>query len=207
MSAVPQPDRPTSAIDEYLARERTAEYKSEFLDGVTYPLHRDAAWNMAGASRAHNRVNENLSGELHARLKGTSCQSFSRDLRVRVGPTGPSYYPDLVVVCGEPEYAEADPDALVNPLVIVEVLSDSTAGYDRQYKFRQYGRLPSFREYVLVAQDAAVVERLVRRDDGTWASARAEGLAAELAFETIPVRVPLSDIYAGLTFPAGPAGG
>ncbi|MBX9579723.1 MAG: Uma2 family endonuclease [Gemmataceae bacterium] len=205
MSA-PQPARTTLTIDEYLAIERAAAYKSEFVDGIMYPLHRDAAWNMAGASRAHNRVNENLSGELHARLKGTGCQSFSRDLRVRVSPEGPSYYPDLVVVCGEPEYSAADPDALVNPRVIVEVLSDSTEGYDRVFKFRQYERLPSFREYVLVAQNAPVVERFVRRDDGTWAPSRVVGLDAELAFDTIPVRVPLAEVYAGVTFPDGPAG-
>jgi Uma2 family endonuclease len=204
MSAAPQPARKKLTVAEYLALERTAAYKSEFVDGVMYPLHRDAAWNMAGASRAHNRVNENLSGELHARLKGTGCQSFSRDLKVRVGPGGPYYYPDLAVVCGPEEYADDDPDALLNPVVLVEVLSDSTEGYDRGFKFQQYKKIASFREYVLVAQNAPLVERFVRQPNGDWLQTTFEGLDAELVLTAVPARVPLADVYAGVTFPAAP---
>lgn len=204
MSTAPPSNKLTAA--EYLAIERRAAYNSEFVDGVMYPLHRDGAKGMAGASRGHNRVNENLSGELHARIKGSGCQSFSRDLRVRVGPDGPYYYPDLVVVCGEPEYAADDPDALLNPVVIVEVLSDTTEGYDRRFKFQQYKKTAAFREYVLAAQDAAFVERWVRRADGTWApDDPAVGPDAVLTLAAVPVSVPLADVYAGVSFPAAPA--
>ena len=203
MSAIPKPTKLTLA--EYLARERTAEYKSEFVDGVMYPLHRDAAWNMAGASRAHNRVNENLSVEIGTRLKGTGCQSFSRDLKVRAGPAGPYYYPDLAVVCGPPEFDADRDDTLLNPTVLVEVLSESTEGYDRRLKFRQYQHIPSFREYVLVAQDEPFVERWVRQPDGVWLpQPPAVGPDAVLTLSTIPVSVPLADVYAGVTFPETP---
>lgn len=202
MSAASQPKKLTAA--EYLAIERAADFKSEFYDGVMYPLHRDGPTGMAGASRPHNEVNENLSVELGGRLKGTGCRTYSRDQRVRVGPGGLYAYPDVVIVCGAGEFAADDPDTLVNPRVIIEVPSDTTERYDRRFKFRQYQRIPSFQEYVLVAQDEPAVERYVRQPDGSWNLTTFVGLDTELALATVPARVPLADVYAGVTFPENP---
>jgi Uma2 family endonuclease len=203
LTSAPREERPMSAlrkpklsVAEYLAREKVAAFKSEFFNGATFA--------MAGASVPHNRINENLSGELHARLKGGPCQSFSRHLRVLVDRTGLFCYPDLVIVCGEPEYAAEDADTLTNPRVVVEVLSPSTERYDRTTKFRHYQQLPSVQEYILVSQTEPLCERFVRMDTGEWAVASFVGLEAVLELRSVPVRLPLADVYAGVTFPDPP---
>lgn len=188
MSAVPKP-KLTEA--EYLARERRAEFKSEFYRGETFA--------MAGASREHNTVKENLIVELGARLKGTPCRTYSSDQRVKVSATGLYTYPDIVVVCGRAEFE--DQDNLLNPVAIIEVLSPATETSDRGAKFRQYQQLPSVQEYVLVSQDEPVVERFVRQPDGTWVLTTWTGLGAEVAFHTVAARIPLADVYRDVEFP------
>ena len=126
--------------------------------------------------------------------------------RVLVDRTGLYTYPDFLIVCGEVETAEGDPDTITNPRVIVEVLSPSTERYDRGAKFRNYQQVPSLTEYVLVAQDEAVVERFTRQADGSWALVSFVGLEAVLELRSVAVRVPLADIYAGVEFPAPPRG-
>lgn len=190
MSAVP---KAKLTVAEYLATERRAAFKSEFYNGEMFA--------MAGASVEHNRVSENLSIEIGGRLKGGPCQSFSRDLRVRIRRTGLYCYPDLVIVCGEPQYAEEDRDTLVNPRVVFEVLSPSTERYDRTTKFHHYKQLPSVEEYVLVAQDRAWCDRFVRQADGSWAHVEFVGLDATLELKSVPVAVPLADVYARVEFP------
>ena len=181
---------------EYLAVERKADFKSEFYRGEMFAT--------AGASREHNRVKENLIGELFARLKGSRCQTFSSDQRVLVDATGLFTYPDIVVLCGPGEYDPADRDTLVNPTAIIEVLSPTTKNYDRGAKFRHYQQIPSLREYVMVAQDEAVVERFVRQADESWALVSFVGREATLAFTSVPVQIPLADVYAGVEFPEPP---
>jgi Uma2 family endonuclease len=195
VSALP---KPKLTVAEYLARERTAEFKSEYYRGETFA--------MAGASPRHNSAKENLIGELHARLKGSPCRTFSSDQRVKVDATGLYTYPDILIVCGKPQFDMADPDAIVNPVAIVEVLSPTTEKYDRGAKFNQYRQIPSFREYVLVSQEEPLVERFVRQPDDTWVLTVLTGLAGELVFATIPARIPLADIFNGVEFP-DPAGG
>jgi Uma2 family endonuclease len=195
MSAVPK-RKLTPA--EYLAIEKSATSKSEFFNGEMFA--------MAGASRLHNRVKENLSVRIGSQLLGGPCQSFSSDQRVLVDRTGLYTYPDFLIVCGEVEAAEGDPDTITNPRVIVEVLSPSTERYDRGAKFRNYQQVPSLTEYVLVAQDEAVVERFTRQADGSWALVSFVGLEAVLELRSVAVRVPLADIYAGVEFPAPPRG-
>jgi Uma2 family endonuclease len=195
MTAVPK-TRLTEA--EYLARERVAEFKSEFYNGEMFA--------MAGASREHNAIKENLSIELGNRLKGSSCRTFSSDQRVKVPATGLYTYPDIVVVCGQAEYDPIDRDTLVNPVAIIDVQSPPTEKYDRGARFRQYQRLPSLKEYVLVAQDEPVCERFVRQPDGSWNLTTFTDPAGELALATVPARIPMADVYAGVTFP-GPAAG
>lgn len=201
MTAVPK--RKLTAA-EYLAIEKQAEFKSEFFDGEMIPLHRDPAVGMAGASRSHNTLNENLSGEIHARLKGGPCRSYSRDQRVLVDRTGLYTYPDLLIVCGQVETAANDADTITNPRVVVEVLSPSTERYDRTTKFRHYQQSPSVQEYVLVSQSEPLCERFVRQADGSWALVSFVGLEAVLALTSVPIQVPLADIYAGVEFTATP---
>jgi Uma2 family endonuclease len=178
---------------EYLARERKAEFKSEYYRGETFA--------MAGASRHHNGVKENLIVEIGIQLKGGPCRTFSSDQRVHVPATGLYTYPDIVIVCGTPEYDPADEDSLINPVAIVEVLSPSTEKYDRGAKFRQYQQLPSVKEYVLVSQEEPLVERYVRGSNGAWEYTAVAGVGGELAFASVPARVPLADIYNGVEFP------
>ena len=184
---------PKVSVAEYLAAEKTAAFKSEYFNGETFA--------MAGASRPHNRVKDNLIGELHARFKGGPCQTFSSDQRVLVDRTGLYTYPDLVIVCGEVETAEHDDDTVTNPRVVVEVLSPSTERYDRTTKFRHYQQMPSVQEYLLVSQAEPLCERFTRQDDGSWALVSFVGLDAAVELRSVGVRVPLADLYAGVEFP------
>jgi len=192
MSAMPKPRKLTFA--EYLAFELKAERKSEFYDGEMFL--------MAGASREHNILSRNLTAELHLRLKGGSCQVFHSDLRLKVDRTGLWCYPDLMIVCGAPEFAAENRDTLTNPKVVIEVLSDSTERYDRTTKFRHYKQLPSVQEYVLVSQDEPLVERYTRSPDGTWAQTDFVGLDVDMVLATVQVSVPMADVYRGVEFPS-----
>src|SRR5262245_54952093 len=183
MSAAPKRKLTTA---EYLAFERNAEQKHEFVNGEMFA--------MAGASPEHNSVTENLSIEIGSRLKGGPCRTYSRDLRVKVHRTGLYTYPDLIVVCGKPEFDPLHRDTLVNPQVVFEVLSPSTESYDRGAKFRHYQQLPSVREYVLVSQDRAQVDRFVRQPDETWVLTVFADPAAEFSLATVPVHFPLADV-------------
>jgi Uma2 family endonuclease len=161
---------------------------------------------MAGASRNHNRIKENLVGELYARLKGGPCQSFSSDMRVKVSTTGLYTYPDIVIVCGEPRFEDPEVDTLLNPFVVIEVLSDSTESYDRGKKHRHFKQIDSLQEYTLVSQNEPVIDRFVRQTDGSWSHTYVEGLDREFVFATVPVRIPLADIYARVEFPVTGSG-
>lgn len=181
---------------EYLVIERRAKSKSEFFNGAMFA--------MAGASREHNRVNENLVGELFVRLKGGPCQTYSSAQRVLVQATGLYTYPDIVVLRGQGVYDPADRDTLVNPTAIIEVLSPSTERYDRGAKRRNYQQIPSLNEYMLVAQDEPVCDRYIRQADGSWAVVSFVGLTAILEFTSVPARMSLADVYAGVAFPESP---
>ncbi len=188
--------KPKLTEEEYLAIEEEAEFKSEFYRGEMFA--------MSGASYSHNLAKDNLAGELHQQLKGGPCRKTTSDMKVRVNRTGLYTYPDVVIICGEPEFLEGRDDVILNPAVVVEVLSPSTEKYDRGVKFRHYEQIPSLREIVLVAQDEPVCERFVRQPDGTWNRLLVTGLDGELVFATVPARVRLADVYAGVTFPETP---
>ncbi|MGL6097824.1 MAG: Uma2 family endonuclease, partial [Fimbriiglobus sp.] len=190
MSAVPK--RKLTAA-EYLAIEEKAEFKSEFYNGEMFA--------MAGAGWDHNQAKDNLIVELGVRLRGGPCRTISSDQRVLIESTGFYTYPDIVILCGPPEFATPKRDTLVNPTAIIEVLSPSTEAYDRGAKFRQYQQIPSLREYVMVAQEEPRIERYVRQADGSWVLTVFEGLEAEFALTTGPARVPMADVYRGVEFP------
>jgi Uma2 family endonuclease len=172
---------------EYLELERNAEFKSEYRDGLIVP--------MPGASPEHIDISSNTHTELGICLKGTSCKVCSNDLKVR---TGTKYsYPDLTVVCDEPLY-EYDADRngiLLNPTLIVEVLSPSTEAYDRGEKFAAYRELKSFREYVLISQTQPLLEQYIKQQDGSWKFLATKGLDATVKLETINCTLALRDIY------------
>jgi Uma2 family endonuclease len=193
MSAAPKP-KFTPA--EYLALERKAAFKSEYLNGEMFA--------MAGANRVHVIIRDNFAGELHAVLKGTPCRAYSVDMRVKVDATGLFTYPDIAIVCGMPQFEDDAFDTLLNPRAIVEVLSDSTEKYDRGTKFRHYRQIASLQEYVLVAQDEPLVERHVRQPDGSWLLTEFAALDRVFEFASVPARVPLAEIYRDVTFPETP---
>jgi Uma2 family endonuclease len=189
MSAVPKYNYLTP--EEYLAIERAAEYKSEYIDGVMYA--------MAGGSPKHSLISGNVLTELNVQLKDSPCLVFNSDLKVRVPSSRRFHYPDVIVVCDKPEYADDEQDVLLNPLLLVEVLSKSTAGYDRRQKFLYYQELESFREYLLIAQDEPLVLHHVKQPNGTWIVTRIAGLEQNVELLTIKCRLPLKDIYAKVT--------
>jgi Uma2 family endonuclease len=178
---------------EYLAKERLAPFKSEY--------HRGEMFAMAGASWEHTLIKDSLAGEARNQLRGGPCRVLTSDLRVKVSATGLYTYPDILIVCEQPQFEDKVLDTLLNPRVVVEVLSESTENYDRGPKFKHYETVPSILEYVLVAQDRPLVERYVRQPDGTWPRTEFSGISQTFAFSTIPVQIPLAEIYRGVEFP------
>ena len=172
---------------EYLALDRAAEIRSEFLDGEMFA--------MSGASSRHIFLQANLQGELYAALRGAECRVCGSDFRVRVSATGMYTYPDLTVICGKLLLADAHQDILLNPAIIFEILSPSTEKYDRGLKFRHYRTIEPLREYVLVDQNQVQIEQYTRQPDNTWTFRDYQGLDAELKLDSIGVSLPLQRIY------------
>jgi Uma2 family endonuclease len=179
--------------EEYLMFERASDIKHEFLAGEVFA--------MTGASRAHNLITGNTYASLHGQLRGRPCEIYANDMRVKVSSTGLYTYPDIVAVCGEVRLADNHFDTLLNPTLIIEVLSASTADYDYGRKFKHYRELPSLREYVLIAQDSARVDYFVRLDDGVWQLTDIRGLDATLTLTSVNATLALADIYEQVTFP------
>jgi len=181
---------------EYLAIEKRAEFKSEFYRGEMFA--------MADASIPHNLIKDNTLIEIGSRLKGSPCRTYSSDQRVLVEATGLYTYPDILIVCGPETLDLNDKDTLTNPTTIIEILSPSTERYVRGAKFRNCQQIPSFKEYILIAQDEAVCERFVRQADQSWALVSFVGLDAVLKFTSITADIPLANIYAGVALPDAP---
>ena len=178
--------------EEYIVRERKAQFKSEYLSGRIVA--------MSGASRAHNLITRNISGELYVQLKGRTCESYTNDMRVRI-PSPMSYtYPDVVVVCDEPRFEDDVFDTLLNPTVLVEVLSPSTEAYDRDRKFSRYRQIASLQEYILVSQDKFCVEHYRRRGNH-WVLTGFRPREDVLPLLSIHCELALSDIYHLVKFP------
>ena len=189
MSAIP---KTKLTPEEYLEFERKSEERHEYFDGEIFA--------MSGAKRNHNKISTNLSGLVWQHLKGKNCESYSSDMRVFVPETGLYTYPDLVVVCGEPKFKDDVFDTLLNPVLLVQVLSDSTESYDRGKKFQHYRSIESLQEYVLVSQNEARIEKYVRHGDGFWLLSEAVGLDSEIEFSSIQCKVPLAEIYDKIDF-------
>jgi Uma2 family endonuclease len=193
MSAAPQP---LLSPQEYLARERRAEFRSEFYRGEMFA--------MAGATYEHTLIKDNLAHEAGNQLKNSPCKVLTSDLRVKVDATGLYTYPDIVVVCDDAQFEDDQFDTLLNPRALVEVLSDSTEKYDRGDKARHYRQISSLQEYILVAQDRALVERYARQPDGTWLLTEFSDSGGVFTFASVPAAVPMAEIYRGVTLPENP---
>jgi len=179
--------------EQYLALDRVAEVRSEFLDGEMIA--------MSGGSTNHARLQQNIAGELYIRLQGSGCEAFGSDLRIRVSARMYTY-PDLSVVCGKLRLADDHRDTLLNPIVIFEILSPSTEKYDRGLKFRYYRTIDSLTDYVLVDQDQVRIEQFSREADGTWTLHDYQKVDEELKIASIGVSMPLGRIYDRIELPA-----
>jgi Uma2 family endonuclease len=188
-----QPRVPISEA-EYLAFERDSDQKHEYFDGQIY--------FMAGGTATHDKIAGNTYASLHGQLRNRSCSVYSSDLRIRVAQTGLYTYPDVSVVCGREQFADEREDTLMNPIVIIEVLSPSTEKYDRGKKFQHYRTILSLREYVLISQDDFHIERYTRQDDNQWLLAEVTGLDAQIELSSIQASLALRDVYAKVTLAA-----
>ena len=173
--------------EEYLILERQAEYKSEYLNGEIFA--------MTGASRRHNLVAGNVFASLHNQLRKRPCEIYPSDMRVKVSPTGLYTYPDVVVVCAEPLFDDKQKDTLLNPTVLIEVLSKSTASYDRGEKFAHYRKLDSLTEYLVVAQDKYHVEHYTRQSGNQWLLSETDDIQKTIHLSSIECDLALADIY------------
>lgn len=193
MSALPRSAEHTTEA-EYLASERASEFKHEFIDGIVYA--------MSGGSLNHNLITSSTIATLHRQLSGQGCRTLTSDMKVRLPATGSYAYPDVSVVCGTPQLNDDEGDVLLNPTLIVEVLSPSTEAHDRGRKFQLYRGLESLQEYVLIAQDSPRIERFVRQNDGTWQFNDAQGLDAALDLSSVAVTLTLAEVYEQVDFSA-----
>jgi Uma2 family endonuclease len=181
---------------EYLAFERQSDVKHEYFRGELFA--------MSGASRQHVRISVNVTAWLAGQLKGQRCELFNSDMRVKVSPTGLYTYPDASVVCGRPRFEDKELDVLLNPTVIVEILSKSTEAYDRGEKFAQYRTLDTLTDYLLLSQDRPLIERFTRQPDGVWLFTESAGLDAVMPIESIQCQLPLVEVYDRVEFDQTP---
>lgn len=180
----------------YLDIEQRADRRHEWLDGAVYA--------MAGGTLEHGQLSASVIGELLARAAGCGCRVFSADAKVRVRATGLATYPDASVVCGPIERDPDDRNAMINPVVLVEVLSDGTEAYDRGEKFEHYRQLPSLRDYVLVSQRRPLVEVFSRDDRDRWVLT-AVGAGERFTLTAMEGAIEVDRIYAGVELlPAPP---
>jgi Uma2 family endonuclease len=172
---------------EYLEQERKAEYKSEY--------HRGKIYAMSGASRTHDRICAQLHGLIDRHLSDGNCEWFTSDMRVLVEISGLYTYPDLSAVCGEPQFADDYFDTLLNPILLVEILSPSTEDHDRGRKADWYRKIPSLKELLLILQESYEVHIERRMPDGTWLLISAAGLDATVELQSIGYTLRLSELY------------
>lgn len=171
----------------YLEQERRSITKSEYYDGHVYA--------MTGAKESHNLIAGNLIASLHGQLRQKPCRVYPSDMRVKVLSTGLNTYPDVVIVCGQPQFFDEKRDTLTNPTVIIEILSPSTERYDRGVKFRHYRTIETLRDYLLIAQDRHSIEHYTRHENGQWLLEDASGTDASVTIASIACMLLIKDVY------------
>lgn len=179
---------------EYLKLERGSQAKHEYFDGQLIA--------MVGGTPRHSHLGGNMITTLNGALGNRPCIVYNSDLKVGSARRDVYFYPDVTVVCGTPQFAEPEQDVLLNPLLIVEILSPSTERYDRTRKFLRYQRIPGFADYLLVAQDRPLVELCSRQADDHWEWIEATGLEATIALPSLDCTIALADIYRNVRFDA-----
>ncbi len=181
--------QPTTLLtpEEYLAAEREAETRSEYVDGVVC--------EMTGAGLNHILIVTNLTVELALQLRGRPFIVLPTEMKVRMPDSRKFFYPDISVVSGEPQFHDDRKDVILNPVLVIEVLSKSTEAFDRGLKFQAYQQLPSLFEYLLVAQDSPAVEQYVRQEDGSWSYRTAAGREGSLTLPSVECTLSLSAVY------------
>ena len=190
--AKPKTRRYTEA--EYLEMERTSEQKHSFVNGLIFP--------MAGANPPHLRIAGNVFFQVYGNLEAKpDYEVFNSDTKIYLPQLRIYHYPDALVVAGQPEFASEEVGAILNPILIIEVLSDSTGRFDRFEKFTRYQTLPSFREYILIHQDSPQIDSFLRQEEpDLWRSSEVSGLDSEVHFQSIDVKIALSKIYRNVSF-------
>ena len=178
--------------EEYLRLERLAETKSEFFNGEILP--------MPGVTREHNLINGNLLVELKNQLAGRPCEVYFCDMKVKTPSTGSYAYPDIAALCGEPQFDRGDTGTLLNPQLLIEVLSESTERHDRGLKLHHYRSIDNLLEYVLVSQSECRVERYAQSKGGEWVYGNATNPESTVELTSIACRIPLSRIYDRVLF-------
>jgi Uma2 family endonuclease len=185
-------------VEEYFQIDSASEVRHEYVDGQII--------DMAGGTGRHSQIIANLIGSAWSRLRGKECDIHDSNLRVRYGRRVQYGYPDALIVCGPPQYDSTAPreTTLLNPRVLIEVLSDSTEAYDRGRKFARYREIDSFVEYLLIDSDRASVDVYRRQPSGLWSLQPYVGLAAIVPIESVGIELPLTEVYAGVEFPPDP---
>jgi Uma2 family endonuclease len=178
--------------EQYLEIERAAEYKSEYYQGEMFA--------MAGATREHNLILVSMLASLYSQLRSSPCEMYPSDMRVHVRDTGLYTYPDVVIACQEPRFLDGPSDTLLNPTLLVEILSPSTEAYDRGRKFDHYQSIESLRQYLLVASDRIHADLYTRQQDGGWLLTSADGPAGTLALASVNCQIALADVYEKVDF-------
>lgn len=173
--------------EEYLAFERSSDEKHEYYAGHIFA--------MAGGSARHNRIAGSTYATLYNQLRQRKCNVYPSDMRVKMPQTGLYTYPDITIVCGHEQFEDTKEDTLLNPTIIIEVLSPSTEKYDRGRKFQHYRSLLSLREYVLISQNSYRVERFARQTDNTWVFSEAIGREDMLELQAVQAVLKLSEVY------------
>ena len=177
----------TLTIAEYLAFEAQADLRHEY--------HLGEIFAMAGGTRNHSILGTNVLTELNLLGRKKGCTTFNGDMRIRIDAENRFLYPEASVVCGPVQASELDPDSITNPVLIVEVLSESTEAYDRGEKFRLYRKLPSLQEYVLISQDRALVEVFTHKADNIWEMRAYAELAETIALNSLNAKIAMTDVY------------
>ena len=177
--------------EEYLRLERSSEEKHEYFRGEIFA--------MSGASENHNLVTGSSYAALYVQLRKRPCQIYPSDMRVRIPSTGLYTYPDISIVCGTPEFEDDVLDTLLNPTVIIEILSSSTEQYDRGKKFQHYRTIESLQEYILIAQDSFRIEQFSRKDN-QWVLTDAKTVDSVIQLTSIDCTLALSDVYEKVAF-------
>jgi Uma2 family endonuclease len=173
--------------EEYLALERGAEGKSEYYGGEIFA--------MGGASERHNLITGNILVALHIQFRGRPCKVYSSDMRVKVNSTGLYTYPDVVALCGQSRFDDEQKDTLLNPTLIIEVLSKSTEAYDRGNKFEHYRKIDSLSEYLLVSQDKHHIDHYVRQPDNQWLLSEVGSLDDTISLPSVDCVLALAEVY------------